>query len=180
MTLRIQSLQSCSSGLQLGITRDPLQLHSPVESASFLPAAWEMATSTPRYIYLPLTPCFPTSQSDTDAHCSSLVQTKGSLSLSLSVSFFFVCICVEDNHSSEGYSHHKSTMTLFSPSLSFYCFTLQLTINVRKNMKWRRNYSNLSTEIIGVDTCQQWKQFLSKLKYLEIFLKFQIMQIPFL
>lgn len=47
-------------------------------------------------------------------------------------------------------------------------------------MKWRRNYSNLSTEIIGVDTCQQWKQFLSKLKYLEIFLKFQIMQIPFL
>lgn len=46
-------------------------------------------------------------------------------------------------------------------------------------MKWRRNYSNLSTEIIGVDTCQQWKQFLSKLKYLEIFLKFQIMQIPF-
>ena len=57
--------------------------------------------------------------------------------------------------------------------------SLQLTINVRKNMKWRRNYSNLSAEIIGVDTCQQWKQFLSKLKYLEIFLKFQIMQIPF-
>lgn len=46
-------------------------------------------------------------------------------------------------------------------------------------MKWRRNYSNLSTEIIGVDTCQRCKQFLSKLKYLEIFLKFQIMQIPF-
>ena len=56
---------------------------------------------------------------------------------------------------------------------------LQPTINVPKNTKWRRNYSNSSAEIIGVDTCQQWKPFLSKLKYLEIFLKFQIMQIPF-
>lgn len=40
------------------------------------------------------------------------------LSPFLSLFLFFICICVEDNHSSEGYSHHKSTMTLFSPSLS--------------------------------------------------------------
>lgn len=65
------------------------------------------------------------------------------------------------------------------PSFSIVRLTLQVTINVRKNIKWRRNYSNLSAEIIGVDTCQPWKWFLSKLKYLEIFLKFQIMQIPF-
>lgn len=97
-----------------------------------------------------LTPSFPISPRDKDAHRDSTLQAEGSPSL-----LCFICICVEDNHSSEGYSHHKSTMTLFSPSPSLYCFTLQLTINVRKNMKWRRNYSNLSTEIIGVDTCQQ-------------------------
>lgn len=97
-----------------------------------------------------LTPSFPISPRDKDAHRGSTVQAEGSPSL-----LCFICICVEDNNSSEGYSHHKSTMTLFSPSPSLYCFTLQLTINVRKNMKWRRNYSNLSTEIIGVDTCQQ-------------------------
>ena len=37
---------------------------------------------------------------------------------------------------------------------------LQPTINVPKNTKWRKNYSNSSAEIIGVDTCQQWKPFL--------------------
>ena len=79
---------------------------------------------------------------------------------------------------------HKVTPCswLCSFSLPFFSIarlTLQVTINARKNIKWRRNYSNLSAEIIGVDTCQPWKWFLSKLKYLEIFLKFQIMQIPF-
>lgn len=59
------------------------------------------------------------------------------------------------------------------------CLTLQLTINVRENMKWRRNYSNLSTEIIGVGTCQPWKQFLSKFKYVEIFLNFKLCKSPF-
>lgn len=89
--------------------------HIPVErSLAFLPAAWEMATSTPGYLYVALTPCFPILLWDIDAHRGSFVQAKRSLSLSL----FFICICVEDNHSSEGYSHHKSTMTLFSPSLS--------------------------------------------------------------
>lgn len=59
------------------------------------------------------------------------------------------------------------------------CLTLQLTITVQKNTKWRRNYSNLSTEIIGVDTCHPWKQFLSKLKCLEIFLNFKLCKSPF-
>lgn len=67
----------------------------------------------------------------------------------------------------------------FIPPSLLQCLPLQLTINVAKNTKRRGNYSNSSTEIIGVDTCQQWEHFLSKLKYLEIFLKFQIMQIPF-
>lgn len=98
----------------LCITMHPPQLHIPAESPSFLPAGWEMATFTPGYLSVALTPRFPISQWDIDAHCGSFVQAKRSLSLSL----FFICICVEDNHSSEGYSHHKSTMTLFSPSLS--------------------------------------------------------------
>ena len=71
-----------------------------------------------------------------------------------------------------------ASRALFRP-LSSGVSPLQPTINVPKNTKWRRNYSNSSAKIIGVDTCQQWKPFLSKLKYLEIFLKFQIMQISF-
>ena len=69
--------------------------------------------------------------------------------------------------------------TGFALPSSSVASSLHLTINVPKNTEWRRNCSNSSTEIIGVDTCQQWKQFLSKLRYLEIFLEFQIMQILF-
>lgn len=45
------------------------------------------------------------------------------------------------------------------PLGSFQHLPLQLTINVPENMKWSRNYSNLSAEIIGVDTCQRGNSF---------------------
>lgn len=66
-----------------------------------------------------------------------------------------------------------------SPTPSPQRLTLQLTFNVRKNMKWRRNYSNLSTEITGVDTCRLWKRSPSKLKYLEISLNITLCKPPF-
>lgn len=65
---------------QLCTAMHPPQLHIPVESQSFLPAAWEMAASTPRYLYVALTPCFPILLWDIDAHRGSFVQAKRSLS----------------------------------------------------------------------------------------------------
>lgn len=88
---------SYSPGLPLPICTSlcihPPQLHIPVESPSFLPAAWEVATSTPGYLYMALTPYFPVSQWDIDSHRGSFVQTKRSLSLSLSLSFFYLHLC---------------------------------------------------------------------------------------
>lgn len=129
LTLRIQSLESFSSGLHLCITRHPLHLYIPVESPSFLPAAWETSTITPRYVYLPLTPYFPTSQWDADAHWSSFVQTKRSLSLSLSlcVSFFFLFASVwkiiiprKAIHTTKAQWHYSLPRSLF---LLFYSTT---------------------------------------------------------